>query len=90
MRPYIREDICKVCCPKLYIKCWRRKEKQPCKLYKRKIQEIKEIKYEEIKRKYEKKQFVELVDDSDILDSKGDDISDEEYVENEKFFALHE
>lgn len=83
----------KQCGEKVMNACWRRKQKDPCRLHRlyqeERKEEIRQEKIASIESKEKKKEMDDVLE-SDLLDSKGDDISDEEYLENEKSFCMEE
>ena len=94
--PRLDTEICtELCGIQLGEKCWRIRHREPCKKYNNVTYENKFLRQQEkhdlilIKmKKQELKDFENFTDD--LCDSKGDDIGEEEFIENEQFFALHE
>lgn len=88
------DDFCeKKCGERVTEICWRRRQGEPCKAHRlHQEQRKEEIRQEHIANieGHQRREQMKEIKESDLLDSKGDDVSDEEYVENEKSFILEE
>ena len=83
-----KDYLCFQLCSNNYKKCWRRKEKALCKKYRKEKERIKQERQQE-KEAQAMEQFKSSYEDyigEDTLDSKGDDIENKEFVENEAFW----